>query len=85
VVRKGGLLLAIASPPDDELAKQHGITARFERGNVNGIRLQEISGLIDIGKLLVIVEKEFPLSEAAAAHELSETGHVRGKIILNVG
>jgi NADPH:quinone reductase-like Zn-dependent oxidoreductase len=40
--------------------------------------------LIDIGKLQVIVEKELPLSDAAAAHELSETGHVRGKIILNV-
>ena len=32
----------------------------------------------------VIVEKEFPLRDAAAAHELSEAGHVRGKIILNV-
>jgi NADPH:quinone reductase-like Zn-dependent oxidoreductase len=85
VVRKGGLLLSIAAPPDDELAKQHGITSRFERGNINGIRLQEIAGLIDVGKLRVIVEKEFPLSEASFAHELSETGHVRGKIILNVG
>src|SRR5580693_6341850 len=72
VVRKGGLLLTIASPPDEALAKQHGITARFERGVVNGIRLQEIGGLIDIGQLQVIVEKEFPLNEAAAAHELSE-------------
>jgi NADPH:quinone reductase-like Zn-dependent oxidoreductase len=84
VVRKGGLLLTIASPPDEVLAKQHGITARFERGVVNGIRLQEIGGLIDIGKLRVIVDTEFPLNEAAAAHEMSEAGHARGKIILNV-
>lgn len=84
VVRKGGLLLSIVSPPDEELAKQYGITARFERGNINGTRLQELAGLIDVGKLQVIVEKEFPLSDAAYAHELSEAGHVRGKIILNV-
>jgi NADPH:quinone reductase-like Zn-dependent oxidoreductase len=84
VVRKGGLLLTIASPPDEALAKQHGITARFERAVINGIRLQEIGGLIDIGKVRVIVEKELPLQEAAAAHALSEGGHVRGKIILNV-
>jgi NADPH:quinone reductase-like Zn-dependent oxidoreductase len=84
VVRKGGLLLTIASPPDEALAKQHGITARFERAVVNGIRLQEIGGLIDTGKLRVIVEKEFPLREAAEAHRVSEAGHVRGKIILNV-
>jgi NADPH:quinone reductase-like Zn-dependent oxidoreductase len=51
---------------------------------INGIRLQEIGGLIDVGKLQVIIGKEFPLREAAAAHELSEAGHVRGKIILNV-
>lgn len=85
VVRKGGLLLTIASPPDEALAQQHGITARFERNTVNGIKLQEISGLIDTGKLQVIVEKELPLAEARAAHELSETSRARGKIILNVG
>lgn len=85
VVRKGGLLLSIVSPPDEALAQQHGITARFERGEVTGIRLQEIAGLIDIGKLRVIVEKELPLTEARTAHELSESGRARGKIILNVG
>jgi NADPH:quinone reductase-like Zn-dependent oxidoreductase len=85
VVRKAGLLLAIASPPDEALANHHGITARFERGVINGVRLQEIGGLIDVGKVRVIVEKELPLEEAALAHELSEAGHVRGKIILNVG
>jgi NADPH:quinone reductase-like Zn-dependent oxidoreductase len=84
VVRKGGLLLTIASPPDEALAREHGIVARFERGNINGIRLQEISGLIDVGKVRVIIEKELPLSEAAAALALSESGRTRGKIILNV-
>jgi len=85
VVRKGWLLLSIVSPPDEDTAKQYGITARFERGNINGVRLEEIAGLIDVGKLRVVVDKEFPLSDAANAHELSETGHARGKIILNVG
>jgi len=84
VVRKGGLLLTIVSPPDEALAQQHGITARLERGNVNGIRLEEISRLIDVGKVRIVLEKEYPLKEARAAHELSERGHVRGKVILNV-
>jgi NADPH:quinone reductase-like Zn-dependent oxidoreductase len=79
VVRKGGLLLTIASPPDETLAQQYGITAKFERAVVNGIRLQEIAGLIDVGKLQVIIEKELPLTEAAAAHNLSEAGRSRGK------
>jgi NADPH:quinone reductase-like Zn-dependent oxidoreductase len=84
LVKKGGLLLSIVSPPDEALAKEHGITARFERGNMNGIRLQEIAGLIDAGKLKVIIDKEFPLAQAEAAHEYSETGRARGKIILRV-
>jgi NADPH:quinone reductase-like Zn-dependent oxidoreductase len=49
LVKKGGLLLSIVSPPDEALAKEHGITARFERGNMNGIRLQEIAGLMTPG------------------------------------
>jgi NADPH:quinone reductase-like Zn-dependent oxidoreductase len=84
LLRKGGLLITIVAPPDEALAKQHGVTARFERGNMNGIRLQEISGLIDAGKLKVVIEKELPLAEAKAAHQLSESGRARGKIILRV-
>jgi NADPH:quinone reductase-like Zn-dependent oxidoreductase len=83
-LRKGGLLITIVSPPDEALAKQHGVTARFERGNMNGVRLQEISGLIDAGKLKVVIEKELPLTEAKTAHALSESGRARGKIILRV-
>jgi NADPH:quinone reductase-like Zn-dependent oxidoreductase len=77
-------VLSIVSLPDEALAKEHGITARFERGNMTGIRLQEIAGLIDAGKLKVIIDKEFPLAQAKAAHEYSETGRARGKIILRV-
>ncbi len=61
---------SLASPLDQALGLQHGITARFELNNVNGIRLQEISGLIDTGKLQVIVEKELPLIEARAASRI---------------
>jgi NADPH:quinone reductase-like Zn-dependent oxidoreductase len=84
LLRKGGLLITIVAPPDEALAKQHGVSARFERGNMNGIRLQEISGLIDAGKLKIVIEKELPLVQAKAAHELSESGRARGKIILRV-
>jgi NADPH:quinone reductase-like Zn-dependent oxidoreductase len=44
--------------------------------------LEEIGGLVDAGKLRIIVEREFPLAEAV--HKLIETGHVRGKIIPRV-
>jgi NADPH:quinone reductase-like Zn-dependent oxidoreductase len=38
--------------------------------------------LADEGRLRVPVAAAFPLAEAAAAHELSESRHARGKIVL---
>jgi NADPH:quinone reductase-like Zn-dependent oxidoreductase len=84
VLKKGGLLISIVGPPDESLARDHGITARFERSNVTGPKLAEIAGLIDAGKLTIQIEKEFPLVEARAAHELVESGRARGKVVLRV-
>ncbi len=84
LVRKGGQLLSIVAPPDEAAAKERGVEARFVRSNLTGIKLEEIGGLIDAGKVKLVVEREFPLAEARAAHKLIETGHVRGKIILRV-
>jgi NADPH:quinone reductase-like Zn-dependent oxidoreductase len=84
VVRKGGQLLSIVSPPDEALAREVGIDARFVRSNVTGTRLEEIGGLIDAGKIKVIIEREFPLTEARAAQQLSESGRARGKIVLRI-
>lgn len=35
-------------------------------------------------RLKGIIGELFPLPEAAKAHEVSEGGHMRGKIVLNV-
>jgi NADPH:quinone reductase-like Zn-dependent oxidoreductase len=85
VIRKGGRLITIAAPPDEAAAAQHDVTASFDRLDLNGARLGEIAGLIDAGKLKLLIEREFPLAQARAAQELSEAGHSRGKIILTVG
>jgi NADPH:quinone reductase-like Zn-dependent oxidoreductase len=44
--------------------------------------LTEIAALVDAGRLRVHVERVLPLRDAALAHELSETGRVRGKLVL---
>jgi NADPH:quinone reductase-like Zn-dependent oxidoreductase len=84
VVKKGGQLLSIVSPPDEAQAKEHGIDARFVRSNILGSRLEEICSLIDAGKIKIVIERELPLSEAKEALALSEAGHVHGKIVLRV-
>lgn len=44
--------------------------------------LRGIVALIEEGRLQVPISRTYPLSDAAAALELSSTGHVRGKIVL---
>lgn len=44
--------------------------------------LNEISELLEAGTVVPTVDTVFPLVEARVAHELSEGGHARGKIIL---
>jgi NADPH2:quinone reductase len=45
--------------------------------------LEEIAELIEDGDVTVHIEKVFKLEEVAAAHELLEGGHVRGKLVLD--
>lgn len=49
-----------------------------------GGELEKINALIEAGKLHPVIEKVFPLEEIAEAHCLSESGHVRGKIVVKV-
>jgi NADPH:quinone reductase-like Zn-dependent oxidoreductase len=46
--------------------------------------LKDIGELIEAGRFTLTVAQTFPLDEIAEAHRLSETGHVRGKLVLLV-
>lgn len=46
--------------------------------------LEKITALIDAGKVRPVIERVFPLEEVAEAHRLSETGHVRGKVVIGI-
>jgi NADPH:quinone reductase-like Zn-dependent oxidoreductase len=46
--------------------------------------LEKISALIEAGKLLPVIEKVYPLAQIADAHRQSETGHVRGKLVVEI-
>jgi NADPH:quinone reductase-like Zn-dependent oxidoreductase len=50
----------------------------------NGERLAEIAALIDQGKVKPLIDRIMMLKEVQEAHELSEAGHARGKIVLRV-
>jgi NADPH:quinone reductase-like Zn-dependent oxidoreductase len=83
VIRPGGILVSTVGV-DEKAGEQFNVRAVMFHVVSNGARLREIGTLVDAGLVRVIIGKEFPLSEAKAAHDLGESGHVSGKIILRV-
>src|SRR6476646_1835418 len=84
VLKKGGVLLSLVQPPSVEKAKALGVHAAFVAGHPSGAQLAEIAKLIDSGELKPVIDRILPLSEARRAHELSQSGHAHGKIVLRV-
>lgn len=65
-------------------AEEHGIVFSGLSAAPDVVRagLTAQAGLVVAGRLRVSVAESFPLKEAARAQELSESGHVRGKLVL---
>ena len=84
ILKPGGSLVSMVEQPDEGLIEKHGVkfTSQFTR--VTTEKLNYIAGLVDSGKLHVIVDKIFPLEEAAEALEYLKTGHPRGKVVIRV-
>ncbi len=79
------MLVSITSPPSGEIASQHGVRSAFLFIGPNASALNELTALIERGKLRPIVGAEFALPDVQRAHELSESGRAKGKIALYVG
>lgn len=85
VIKRGGTLVSIAGQPAQEKARELGIRALFFSGSLpSSERLQTIAQLIDEGYIKVTLARIFPLREASLAHELSQSGHGRGRIVLHI-
>jgi NADPH:quinone reductase-like Zn-dependent oxidoreductase len=83
VLRKGGTLVTVAARFAEDFGKAQSIRAT-SAGRTAVERLQDITRLIEDGKVKPQVYKVFPLAEARQAHELSQTGHGRGRIVLHI-
>lgn len=84
VLKRGGILVSIASPPSAEAAVAHGGRFAFVFTQPSAAQLAEIATLVDAGKLKAIVETVLPLAAAVRGQALSAAGHTRGKIVLQV-
>ena len=84
VVKPGGIVVSICAGPDPRLAAKHEARGELSIVRPNAGRLAKIAKMVDAGQLRPVVTREFPLAEAAAAQEISETRRTRGKIVLRV-
>jgi NADPH:quinone reductase-like Zn-dependent oxidoreductase len=83
LIERGGAerIVTIADPP---VAAALGVT--FSAGDVQDRTLPELAKLADqvaSGEITVALSRTFTLADAAAAHELVESGHPGGKILID--
>ncbi|MFF4952037.1 NADP-dependent oxidoreductase [Streptomyces chattanoogensis] len=86
-VRPGGVLISILEHEDQELAARVEAAGRRFAGifvEPDRAALEAIAELVDAGRIRPYVEATFPLEEAGKAHELVDSKHVQGKIVLTV-
>lgn len=86
VIKRGGVLVSTAAQPDAKAASAVGV--RVETPNVDpqarSAQVTELAQLIDSGRVKPIISMVLPLAEARKAHEIIQSGHARGKIVLRV-
>ena len=87
VLREGGTLLTIVGIPPAQACSERKLRCPTPSTATNeqpGEELTKLGQLFDSGALKMQVEAVFPLEQAAQALKRSETGHARGKIIVQV-
>ncbi|MFI6818994.1 NADP-dependent oxidoreductase [Nonomuraea sp. NPDC050328] len=87
VLKPGGVLVSIMEHGNAELAaKVEAAGRRFAGVSVEPdyAALEAIAELVDTGRLRPHAEQTFPLEEVGKAHELLESGQVRGKLVLTL-
>ncbi len=85
MLKPGGILVSTVQAPSPEVAAAHGarhamVTSTPPIGKV----LTEIAALVDSGRIKPRVSTVLPLQEIARAHEMIETHHTAGKIVMEV-
>ncbi len=83
VLRPGGLLISIVSPPAEDRPETAGVRALLVNTQPSATALEKLGELVTGGRLRALVGAEFALSEAAKAQDLSQSGRARGKIVLH--
>ena len=76
--------MTIAAHLSEDAGKTQNIRV-LNAGRAASDKLKRISELVEAKQLKPVMGPFFPLADARQAQELSQTGHGRGRIILEIG
>lgn len=87
VVKRGSSIVSLpgqlgVQALGDQLAPQYGVAFAVIRVHPSGEQMAELAKLANAGQLKTHLDVVFSLKDVAQAHQLSEGGHVRGKLVL---
>lgn len=86
ILKNGGMLVSIVEEPDQEKAEKLGVKTKFHWLIPDGKELAALAEMMEKEELKPVVGSTFPFTEQGLkdAHELSETHHARGKIVIEI-
>lgn len=84
VLKRGGVLVSITQQPSLDIAKRFNVHGRFVFIEPNASILKKLAVLVDSGVVHPVIGKEFDLKDISIAHELSESGSAKGKIVIKI-
>jgi NADPH:quinone reductase-like Zn-dependent oxidoreductase len=84
VLKPGGFLVTTVASIPEGAPEKHGVRAKRVMTQSDGKELAQIAAIIDEQQIRPIVTTVLPLADAQKAHEMSESLHTRGKIVLRV-
>jgi NADPH:quinone reductase-like Zn-dependent oxidoreductase len=86
-LREDGLLIAIPAGVGDEVAAAAERQSKRATGILvepDAAGLESLAALAEEGRLRVVIERSFPLAQAAEAHRRLQHGRASGKVVLTV-
>ncbi len=84
LLKPEGMMVSVVEPPSEETAKEHNVQAAFVFIEPSSRILTELNKLVESDQLRPLIEHRFPLEQIAEAHQQSQSGRTRGKIVIDV-
>jgi NADPH:quinone reductase-like Zn-dependent oxidoreductase len=83
-LRKGGTLVYLNAEPIEDLSTEYGVRTMMAQILPSQKALSAVVEKVANGALRSTMAQTLPFSDFAQAHRLSDSGHVRGKIVLAI-